>query len=53
LADLLIRLIQTLTSALLVHAALQNKENNTCAKIGRTKQIYKVIMNKFDRLRFL
>lgn len=50
-AGLLIRLIQNLTSALLVHAALQNKKNNTCARIGRTNR--KTIMEKFDRLRFL
>ena len=33
-----------------MHAALQNKKNNTCAKIGRTE--HKVIMDKFDRLHF-
>jgi len=48
---LLITPIQTLTSALLMHAALQNQKNNTCAIMGRTN--HKVIMDKFDRLRFL
>ena len=48
---LLITLIQTLTSALLVHAALLNQKNNTCAIMGRTN--HKMIMDKFDRLHFL
>ena len=53
LTGLLIRLhvIQTLTSALVVHAALQNKKNSTCARIGRTK--HNMIMGKFDRRHFL
>ena len=35
----------------LVHAALQNKKNNTCAIMGRTN--HKMMMDKFERLCFL